>query len=64
MEQEEERMWALQQEANRQLMVQNEMELQQKQRQMVSDLKKQHKTDKVETQVRWTNQYGELVPIP
>lgn len=57
-------MWALQQEANRQLMVQNEMELQQKQRQMVSDLKKQHKTDKVETQVRWTNQYGELVPIP
>lgn len=45
-------------------MLQNEMELRQKQQDMVANLKKQHKVDKIETQVKWTNQYGEKVPLP
>lgn len=36
---EEERLWAIQQEANRQLMMQNELELAEKQRQMVAEHK-------------------------
>lgn len=40
MQSEEEKMWAMQQEANRQLMVKNELELQEKQRQMIA----MHKT--------------------
>lgn len=35
-EQEEDRQWAMQQEANRQLMLQNELELAEKQRQMMA----------------------------
>lgn len=39
MEEEEERQWAIQQEANRQLMMQNEIELAEKQKEMVAMLK-------------------------
>lgn len=57
-------MWALQQEANRQLMLQNELELQEKQRQMMMEHKQQHKSDKVQKEVKWTNHYGEQIPLP
>jgi hypothetical protein len=52
-EQEEERQWAMQQEANRQLMLQNELELAEKQRQMVAMHKTQHKQDKHAKDQRW-----------
>jgi hypothetical protein len=45
-------------------MVQNELELQDRQKQMIAGLKGQHKVDKIVTQKKWTNQYGELVPLP
>ena len=63
-QQEEERMWALQQEANRQLMMQNEMELADRQRQMVAMHKTQHKQDKIQKEVKWTNHYGEKEALP
>lgn len=61
---EEARQWAIQQEANRQLMLQNEIELAEKQRQMNEMLKTQHKKDKVEKEQKWTNYYGEQIPLP
>ena len=57
-------MWAMQQEANRQVMMQNETELRERQRQMVEMHKTQHKTDKVEKEVKWTNYYGEQIAQP
>ncbi len=59
MQTEEERQWAMQQEANRQLMLQNEIELAERQRQMAMMLKTQHKGDKVQKERFWTNAYGE-----
>ena len=41
----EETQWAMQQEANRQLMLQNEIELQERKESMVKELKNQHKLD-------------------
>ena len=63
-EQEEEQLWAMQQEANRQLMLQNELELQAKQQQMVGMHKTQHKQDKVEKNNMWPNYYGDQNPLP
>lgn len=57
-------MWAMQQEANRQLMLQNEMELAEKQRQMMAEHKQQHKSDKIQKENKWTNHYGEQIPLP
>lgn len=57
-------MWAMQQEANRQLMLQNELELWQKQQTMVAGLKGQAKSDKHVKEQKWTNHYGEKVPLP
>ena len=54
----------MQQEANRQLMMQNELDLAEKQRQMVAMHKTQHKVDKVQKEVKWTNHYGETIPLP
>ncbi len=54
----------MQQEANRQLMMQNEIELAERQKMMVAMHKTQHKKDKIEKEAKWTNQYGELVPLP
>ena len=64
MQTEEERQWAIQQEANRQLMLQNEIELSERQRQMAMMLKTQHKGDKVQKERFWTNAYGEQIPLP
>ncbi|CDW72971.1 UNKNOWN [Stylonychia lemnae] len=63
-QQEEDKMWALQQEANRQLMLQNELELWQKQQSMVAGLKTQAKSDKHSKDQKWTNHYGEQIPLP
>ena len=63
-EKEEEMMWAMQQEANRQLMLQNEMDLSEKQKQMSSVHRDQHKGDKVVKDQRWTNYYGEQNQLP
>ena len=63
-EREEERAWAMQQEANRMLMMQNEMELDEKKRTMVAQHKMQHKVDKVGKEEKWMNHYGEQVPLP
>jgi len=57
-------MWALQQEANRQLMLQNEKELSEKQKQMNAMHRDTHKSDKHVKNDRWTNYYGEKVPMP
>jgi hypothetical protein len=46
-ETEEERQWALQQDLNRQIMMQNEQELEGRKKQMVEALKTQHKADKI-----------------
>lgn len=40
------------------------MELDEKKRQMVAMHKTQHKKDKVEKDNKWTNYYGEQVPLP
>lgn len=64
MQSEEERAWAMQQEANRQLMLQNEIELQEKQRMIAMGLKTQHKGDKHVKEQKWTNHYGEQLPLP
>ena len=64
MAKEEERQWAMQQEANRQLMLQNELELKQKQQMIAMGLKTQHKGDKHVKDAKWTNHYGEQMPLP
>ena len=58
-EQDEELLWAMQQEANRQLMLQNEIELADKERMLMEQHRAQHKVDKVEKDTRWQNFYGE-----
>ena len=63
-EAEEERQWAMQQQANTQLMLHNEMELREKQRQIAEGLKTQHKSDKHVKNEKWTNYYGEQQPLP
>lgn len=63
-QQEEERQWAMQQMANTELMMQNELELREKQRQIAEGLKTQHKSDKHVKNDRWTNYYGEQHPLP
>ena len=56
--------WAMQQEANRQLMLQNELELAEKQRQMNAMHRDQHLHDKVQKELKWKNNYGEQNPLP
>jgi hypothetical protein len=63
-EKEEERLWSMQQEANRQLMLQNEVTLNENKAQMVKDLKDQHKRDQVAKKNRWDNPYGDKDPLP
>ena len=60
----EEHMWAMQQEANRQMLLQNEIELDEKKKQMAQAHRTQHKADKVEKDDRWVNFYGEKNPLP
>ena len=50
--------------ANTELMMHNEMELREKQRQIAEGLKTQHKSDKHVKNDRWTNYYGEQHPLP
>lgn len=45
-------------------MLQNEMELDEKKKQMVAMLKTQAKVDNRQKQERWTNYYGEKEPLP
>ena len=60
----EDMQWAMQQEANRQLMLQNELELAEKQKQMNLMHRDQHLKDKVQKEIKWQNNYGEQVPLP
>lgn len=54
----------MQQEANRQLMLANELELAEKNRQMEAARKTQHKQDKLAKETKWPNYYGDLNPLP
>lgn len=54
----------MQQEANRQLLLQNELELTEKQQQIMAMHKNQHKQDKVVKEQKWRNFYGEKDPLP
>ena len=45
-------------------MLQNEIELKEKQRIIAMSLKTQHKGDKHEKDQKWTNHYGEQQPLP
>ncbi len=60
----EEKAWAIQQEANRQIMFQNEVELGEKQKQMMGQMKQTSKTDNIDKQGRWHNYYGERDNLP
>lgn len=57
-------MWALQQEANRQLMFANEQELTAKQKQMAQMHRDTQKSDKHVKKERWTNYYNEKEQMP
>ncbi len=63
-QQEEDQAWAMQQEANRQIMLQNELDLAEKQRQMNLMHRDQHLKDKVQKEIKWKNAYGEQNPLP
>lgn len=45
-------------------MLQNELELAEKQRQMQQMLKTQHKVDKIAKEQKWSNYYGDKNPLP
>lgn len=59
-----EQAWAIQQAKNTEMMLANEMELKNRQEQMVKEHKEQHKVDKVAKDQRWPNLYGDLNPLP
>ena len=63
-EKEEERLWALQQEANRQMQLANEMEIKRKQREMMAAQRDQNQGLKLEKNQRWSNFYGEKDDLP
>ena len=45
-------------------MLQNEIDLTTKQQTIMAGLKQQHKGDKHVKEQKWTNHYGEQVPLP
>ena len=63
-EKEEERLWALQQEANRQMQLDNEMEIKRKQQEMMAAQRDQNQGLKLEKNQRWSNFYGEKDDLP
>lgn len=63
-EKEEERLWALQQEANRQMQLANEMEIKRKQQEMMAAQRDQNQGLKLEKNQRWSNFYGEKDDLP
>ena len=60
----EEYQWAVQNLANTQYQLNNELELQAKQRQMAEAHRDQHLSDKTAKDARWPNMYGDLDPLP
>lgn len=56
--------WAVQNVANTQHFLNNETELEAKQKQMQEALSEQHKIDKVAKDERWPNMYGDLDKLP
>ena len=63
-EKEEERLWALQQEANRQMQLANEMEIKRKQQEMLAAQRDTNQDMKLEKNHRWQNFYGEKDDLP
>lgn len=63
-EKEEERLWALQQEANRQMQLANEMEIKRKQQEMMAAQRDTNQDMKLEKNQRWQNFYGEKEDLP
>lgn len=63
-ERQEELQWALQHEANRQLLTQNELALDEKKRQHIAEHKAQAKVDKIAKEQKWSNYYGDKDPLP
>lgn len=61
---EEERLWALQQEANRQMQLANEMEIKRKQQEMMAAQRDTNQDLKLEKNQRWSNFYGEKDELP
>jgi len=60
----EEYQWAVQNLANTQHFLNNELDLEQRQRQMAAQHRDQHLVDKEAKDARWPNMYGDLNPIP
>lgn len=63
-EQSEEYQWAVQNLANTQQFLNNEIELKDKQKQMQEAHRDQHLVDKTAKDERWPNMYGDLNPLP
>ena len=62
LEKEVARLWAEQEEAKRQLLIKQELEKQQKERDMLRALKETHLVQKAEKIAKWPNYYGEKLP--
>jgi len=60
----EEYAWAVQNLANNQHFLNNELDLEQKNRQMMADQRDQHLVDKEAKEARWPNMYGDQNPLP
>ncbi len=60
---EEERLWALQQEHMRRLQVINDRDLKRKQRGMAESTKETHAEQREEFKLKWKDPYGEKGPL-
>lgn len=63
-ERDEDYSWAVNNLANTELLLKNELELDQKKREMQSSLRDTHLVQKEEKNAMWPNKYGDLNPLP
>lgn len=64
MNDQEEYQWAVQNLANNQHFLNNELELENKEKTLMSEHRDQHLQDKTAKDARWPNMYGDQNPLP